>query len=135
MHHSYITLYLICSISFGIFFHLYSFFLSFLVWPYWVFTVAQGLLQFWCLGYRVHAGSYDSVVAAHWLTCLKIDGILFPLCVCQVTSVMSDSVRRYELYSPPGSSVHGILQARTLEWVASAFLQGIFLTEGSNPRL
>ena len=31
--------------------------------------------------------------------------------------------------SPPGSSVHGILQARTLEWVA---IQGIFLTQGLN---
>ena len=29
--------------------------------------------------------------------------------------------------SPPGSSVHGILQARILEWVANALLQGIFL--------
>ena len=34
-------------------------------------------------------------------------------------------------YSQPGSSVHGILQARTLEWVASALLQGIFPTQGS----
>ena len=32
--------------------------------------------------------------------------------------------------SPPGSSVHGILQARTLEKVA--LLQGIFPTQGSN---
>ena len=37
--------------------------------------------------------------------------------------------------SPPGSSVHGILQARTLEWVAHFLLQGIFLTQGSNPSL
>ena len=35
-------------------------------------------------------------------------------------------------YSPPGSSVQRILQARILEWVASAFLQGIFPTQGSN---
>ena len=35
--------------------------------------------------------------------------------------------------SPPGSSVHGILQARILAWVA--ILQGIFLTQGSNPGL
>ena len=36
-------------------------------------------------------------------------------------------------YNPPGSSVHGILQARLLEWVAKyALLQGIFLTLGSN---
>ena len=35
--------------------------------------------------------------------------------------------------SPPGSSVCGILQARTLEWVV--LLQEIFPTQGSNPRL
>ena len=35
--------------------------------------------------------------------------------------------------SPPGSSVHGILQVRTLEWVA--LLQGIFPTQGLNPHL
>ena len=27
-------------------------------------------------------------------------------------------------YSPPGSSVHGILQARMLQWVAMAFFRG-----------
>ena len=37
--------------------------------------------------------------------------------------------------SPPGSSLHGILQARVLEWVAIFLLQGIFLTQGSNPGL
>ena len=36
--------------------------------------------------------------------------------------------------SPPGSSVHGILQARILEWVAMPS-QGIFLTQGLNLRL
>ena len=34
--------------------------------------------------------------------------------------------------SLPGSSLHGILQARVLEWVAIFLLQGIFLTQGSN---
>ena len=29
----------------------------------------------------------------------------------------------------------GIPQARILEWVAMSSLQGIFLTQGSNPRL
>ena len=29
-------------------------------------------------------------------------------------------------YSPPGSSVHGILQARMLEWVAIPFFRGSF---------
>jgi len=34
--------------------------------------------------------------------------------------------------SPPGSSVHGILQARILEWV---LLQATFPTQGLNPAL
>ena len=33
---------------------------------------------------------------------------------------------------PPGSSVHGILQARILEWVAIVFSRGIFQIQGSN---
>ena len=37
--------------------------------------------------------------------------------------------------SLPGSSVHGILQARILEWVAIPFLQGILPTQGLNPGL
>ena len=37
--------------------------------------------------------------------------------------------------SPPGSSVHGILQAKILEWVAILFSRGIFLTQGPNPGL
>ena len=35
--------------------------------------------------------------------------------------------------SPPGSSVHGILQARIPEWVANFLLRGIFLTQRPNP--
>ena len=35
-------------------------------------------------------------------------------------------------YGPPGSSVHGILQVRILEWVA---LQGTFPIQGPNPHL
>ena len=34
--------------------------------------------------------------------------------------------------SPPGSSVHGISQARTLEWVAVNLLQGIIQAQGLN---
>ena len=38
--------------------------------------------------------------------------------------------------SPPGFSVHGILQARILEWVACySLLQGIFPIQESNPCL
>ena len=37
--------------------------------------------------------------------------------------------------SPPGSFVHGILQARTLKRTVIFLLQGIFLTQGPNPHL
>ena len=32
-------------------------------------------------------------------------------------------------------TIHGVLQARTLGWVAISFSRGIFLTQGWNPRL
>ena len=34
--------------------------------------------------------------------------------------------------SPPGSSVHGILQVRILEWAAMASSRGLNLTQGLN---
>ena len=37
--------------------------------------------------------------------------------------------------SLPSPSVHGILQANVLEWVATSFSREIFLTQGSNPGL
>ena len=36
-------------------------------------------------------------------------------------------------FSPPSSSIHGISQARILEWVAIPFSRGIFPTQGLNP--
>ena len=41
-------------------------------------------------------------------------------CCCEVTSVVSDSLWSHRR-QPPGSPVPGILQARTLEWVAISF--------------
>ena len=38
-------------------------------------------------------------------------------------------------YTPPDSSLHGILQARVLERGAISFSRGIFPTQGSNPGL
>ena len=37
--------------------------------------------------------------------------------------------------SQPGSFVHGILQVKILDWLAMPLLQGIFLTQESNPDL
>ena len=39
------------------------------------------------------------------------------------------------LCDPMGYTVHGILQARILEWVAFPFSRGIFPTQGWNPGL
>ena len=48
-------------------------------------------------------------------------------------SLFSDNMIVYLdcLSSPPGSSVHGILQARILEWVAILFSRGVFPTQGT----
>ena len=40
------------------------------------------------------------------------------MCVCYVASVVSNSIQPWMDCSFPGSSLHGILQARALEWVA-----------------
>ena len=48
------------------------------------------------------------------------------------SSVVPDSLQPHGLNSLPGSSVHGILQARNTEVGCHSFLQGIFPTQGSN---
>ena len=45
------------------------------------------------------------------------------MCACKVTSVMWNSLQPVD-YSPPGSSVLGVFQARILEWVAISFSRG-----------
>ena len=47
---------------------------------------------------------------------------------------MSDSCDPMDC-SPPGSSVHGILQTKILQWVAISSSKGFFPTRGSNPPL
>ena len=59
-----------------------------------------------------------------WARRLEVPSLLFS------RSVVSDSCDPMN-HSLPGSSVHGILQARILEFL----LQGIFLTQGSNLHL
>ena len=53
---------------------------------------------------------------------------------CVSRSVVSASLCPMDC-SPPGHSVHEILQARILEWVALSLLQRIFPTQGWNPGL
>ena len=56
------------------------------------------------------------------------------VCLLFSHSVVSDSHDPMDC-SPPGPSVHGISQARILDWVASFFFQGIFQTQGLDPCL
>ena len=62
-----------------------------------------------------------------WLTFLwsstQRDLPPLPSSVCVSCSVMSNPLRPMD-WSRPGSSVHGILQARILEWVAISFSRG-----------
>ena len=58
------------------------------------------------------------------LLLLLLLGWMIPLlCVCVCVLVMLSHVQLCNAMdcSPPGSSVHGILQARILEWVAISF--------------
>ena len=45
-------------------------------------------------------------------------------CICAQSLQSCSTLRTHGLYSPPGSSVHGILQARILEWVAKPSSRG-----------
>ena len=63
---------------------------------------------------------------------LHADG---PECLCVCSHSLCPTCRDPMDCSPPGSSVHGIFQARILEWVAISFSRGIFPTQESNPCL
>ena len=52
------------------------------------------------------------------------------LCLCMLVTQLCLTLCNSMDCSPPGSSVHGILQARILEW-SHSLLQGIFPTQGS----
>ena len=69
---------------------------------------------------------------ASFLWCLRKPHIT----VTCVLSSVSNSLWSHGNRSPPGSSVHGILQARILEWIAISSSRGsVFLTRRSNPPL
>ena len=56
-------------------------------------------------------------------------------CVCTKSLQWCPTLCNVMDYSPPGSSVHGILQARILGVTCHFLLQEIFLIQGSNPCL
>ena len=86
-------------------------------------NLEQFLLTFWCIiiQFFFFFFSFNQAVTyweSTWLnniaTFVNYMTQCVYVCVC---SVMSNSLDSMD-YNPPGSSVHGILQARILEWVA-----------------
>ena len=83
--------------------------------PCWKCVLQIKLIQ---LGYFIPLHSRDIFLWESWswfqpLCVLRF----FMLCVCYTVSGVSDSATPWTV-APPGSSVHGIPQARVLEWVA-----------------
>ena len=64
-------------------------------------------------------------------TSSQTPGLPFPSLVPQ-RSWESLSLSLSRDCSPPGLSAHGILQARTLQWVAISYSREVFQTQGSN---
>ena len=56
------------------------------------------------------------------------------LSICMYVCVRAQSCQTLQTHesSPPGSSGHGVSQARILEWAAISSSRGIFPTQGSN---
>ena len=67
--------------------------------------------------------------------CKVITIMSFPGGASGKVKVKVKSLRRVRLFVTPWTIVHGILQARILEWVCHFLLQEIFPTQGSNPGL
>ena len=71
---------------------------------------------FFCLNYQLHA----LCVGVAFLVLHVFD----ILCVCVSVAQSCLTLHNPIDCSPPGFSVHGIFQARMLEWVAIPFFQG-----------
>ena len=82
------------------------------------FPVCLFLMQIHFFPYFPPFPSGDNMLSACSLLCC------FHLILCVSCSVISDSWWPHGLYSPPGSSIHGILLVRILEWVAYPFSRG-----------
>ena len=77
-----------------------------------------------CLLRKLYAGQEETELDVDQWTCSKLKSVL----ITQSCQTLCDPMD----CSPPGSSIHGILQSRILEWVATSFSRGIFLTRGLN---
>ena len=63
-----------------------------------------------------------------WMNFLSVSCVCMHAQSCPTLCSLKD-------YNPLGSSIHGILQARILEWIAIPFSRDSFLTQGLNQHL
>ena len=91
-----------------------------------------------CLGcvcghVRMHVCAHACVhMCVHACMCVLV---CVCVCVCERSVSQSRPALCYLMdCSPPCSSVHGVFQARILEWVAISFSRGSFLTQGWSPQ-
>ena len=89
--------------------------------------VIYGIVSFW---FSVFNGSVSKEIKGFKPQESTQKQLRLPVCVLSRFSLRLTLCHPMD-YSPPGSSVYGILQARMLEWVIIP-LQGIFLTQGLN---
>ena len=80
--------------------------------------------------YLIGHQTYRFFLLISWLYAPSPQASLGCICVSSVASVVSDTLQIPTDYSLLGSSVHGILQARILEWVAMPSSRG-----SSQPRV
>ena len=59
-----------------------------------------------------------------WQECGEKGALMCCWCVCVLVAQSCPTLCNPTDCSPPGSSVHGILQARILEWIAICFFRG-----------
>ena len=77
----------------------------------------------------------DSLPLNHQLSPFLPMCVCVCVCVCVLAAQVCLTLCGTIDCSPPGSSVHGILQARILEWVAYSIPRGSARTQGLNPGL
>ena len=91
--------------------------------------------QDWIAQVRAFPGSYSPIYPVGPQILPILYQLLFPLCLhCVLHAKLLQScltLCNHIDCGPPGSSVHGILQARILEWVAISFSRGSSQTRDS----
>ena len=85
------------------------------IWRFWSFKYITGNHRFNIFGFNYL--SFNKHLSTSVCVCVCV-------CVCVLVAESCLTLYNPMYYSLPGSSVHGILQARILEWVAISFSRG-----------